>query len=222
MKLRGLYAITDTALQAPEELAARVQQAIDGGARLIQYRDKSGDTARREQQARTLVEQCTAHQVKLIINDDVALAGAVGAHGVHLGRDDAGIAAARELLGQSAIIGVSCYNQWSLAEQAVHLGADYIAFGRFFPSATKPDAVRADPALLSRAQREFDIPVAAIGGITRENAGSLIAAGADLLAVVRDIFGAGDVTAAAQAYQTLFMSHDTGAGDLEPRKENRV
>jgi len=204
MRLRGLYVITDAGLQAPDQLVQRVQQAIDGGAVLVQYRDKSNDTALRQQQARALVELCNTRGVALIINDDVALAAAVGAHGVHLGRDDGSLATAREQLGQTAIIGVSCYNQWLLAEQAVNAGADYIAFGRFFASRTKPDAVEADPGLLERAQREFDVPVAAIGGINAGNAGNLIDAGADLLAVVHDVFGGDDVYAAARAYQVLF------------------
>ncbi len=211
MRLRGLYVITDAGLQAPEQLLPRVQQAIDGGAVLVQYRDKSNDTVLRQQQAQALVELCNTRGVALIINDDVALAAAVGAHGVHLGRDDSRLATARKQLGEAAIIGVSCYNRWSLAEQAVKAGADYIAFGRFFASRTKPDAVEADLALLERAQREFDVPVAAIGGINAGNAGTLIDAGADLLAVVHDVFGADDVYAAAQAYRTLFT-----------QKENRL
>jgi len=211
MRLRGLYVITDAGLQAPGQLVQRVQQAIDGGAVLVQYRDKSNDTARRQQQARALVELCHTRGVALIINDDVALAAAVGAHGVHLGRDDSSLATAREQLGETAIIGVSCYNRWSLAEQAVNAGADYIAFGRFFASRTKPDAVEADPGLLKRAQHEFDVPVAAIGGINTGNAGQLIDAGADLLAVVHDVFSTDDVYAAAQAYQALFTQKENRA-----------
>jgi len=220
--LQGLYVITDADLQAPERLVARARQAIDGGAVLIQYRDKSADTTLRQQQAGELAELCRERGARLIINDDVALAASVGAHGVHLGRDDMAIGAAREALGDAAIIGVSCYNRWSLAQQAVQAGADYIAFGRFFASHTKPAAVQADPALLQRARREFDIPVAAIGGITADNAAALIDAGADLLAVVHDVFAADDVYAAARRYQRFFASPGEQAGDAQQRKENRA
>ncbi len=202
--LRGLYVITDAALQAPQQLGERVRQALEGGARLVQYRDKSNHAARRQRQARELLELCNRHGARLIINDDVALAAATGAHGVHLGRDDPAIDTARERLGEAAIIGVSCYDQWPLAQRAVEAGADYIAFGRFFPSRTKPDAVQADIALLRRARRELEIPVAAIGGITADKGAALVAAGADLLAVVHDVFAAGDVYAAARRYQKLF------------------
>lgn len=220
--LQGLYVITDAGLQAPEQLVSRVRQAIDGGARLVQYRDKSTDTALRRQQAGELADLCRARGAILIINDDVALAARVGAHGVHLGRDDMAIGAAREALGDAAIIGVSCYNRWSLAQQAVQAGANYIAFGRFFASHTKPGAVAADPALLQRARRAFDLPVAAIGGITADNAGALIEAGADLLAVVHDVFAADDVYAAARRYQRFFASPGKQAGDAQQRKENRA
>lgn len=202
--LQGLYAITDAGPQKPGQLVAHVRQAIEGGAVLVQYRNKSNDTVLREQQARALLELCNTHRVKLIINDDVALAATVGAHGVHLGCDDTTITAARATLGDTAIIGISCYNQWTLAQQAAGAGADYIAFGRFFSSRTKPGAVEADPALLQQARRELDIPVAAIGGITADNGGALIDAGADLLAVVHDVFAADDIGAAARRYQTLF------------------
>ena len=189
---------------------------------LVQYRDKSNNPALREQQAGELVELCNAHDARLIINDDVNLAARVGAHGVHLGRDDAGIDQARERLGDGAIIGVSCYNQWPLAQQAAAAGASYVAFGRFFASHTKPDAVQATPALLTQARRELDIPVAAIGGITAHNGAALIAAGADLLAVVQDVFAATDIREAAQRYQALFASHEYSPCDAGQQRENRA
>ena len=117
-RLSGLYAITDAALQQPEQLPERVARAIDGGARLVQYRDKSGDRAARLHQARALAEVCRARGALLIINDDAQLAADSGADGVHLGRDDGNPAAARRRLGAGAIIGVSCYDQWSRALQA--------------------------------------------------------------------------------------------------------
>lgn len=211
MTLRGLYAITDAGLQTPRQLISRVAQAIDGGAVMIQYRDKSNDRPLRAEQAHRLVELCRKRGTALIINDDVALAAAVGAHGVHLGHDDISISAAREQLGDCSIIGVSCYNQWALAQQAVDDGANYIAFGRFFASHTKPDAIETDISLLERARNELGIPVAAIGGITSDNAETLIAAGADLLAVVHDVFAAEDVAAAAARYQALFTLKENTA-----------
>jgi len=202
--LRGLYAVTDAHLQAPGQLTVHVSLAIDGGAALVQYRDKSDNYRLRLQQANALAELCRARGVPLIINDDVKLAGDCGAQGVHLGRDDADPHAARSQLGAEAIIGVSCYNDLSLARRAVRLGADYIAFGRFFPSQTKPGAVQASPDLIRQAKQEQSLPVAAIGGITPDNAGQLIDAGADMLAVVQGVFAATDVRRAATAFSVLF------------------
>ncbi|GMQ83909.1 MAG: thiamine phosphate synthase [Gammaproteobacteria bacterium] len=202
--LRGLYAVTDATLQAPEQLTENVSRAIDGGAALVQYRDKSGNSGLRLRQASALADACRVRGVPLIINDDVELAGNCGAQGVHLGKDDTDPQAARRLLGTEAIIGVSCYNDLSLARQAAELGADYIAFGRFFASQTKPEAVQADADLIRQAKQELSLPVAAIGGITPGNAGQLIDAGADMLAVVHGIFAAADIQRAAADYAILF------------------
>jgi thiamine-phosphate pyrophosphorylase len=202
--MRGLYAIADAGLIPRERLIECVEQAIAGGARLIQYRDKCGDATQRRRHAMALSELCRRHKVPLLINDDVELAGRVGADGVHLGRDDTAPAAARRRLGPGAIIGVSCYNRIELAQQAAASGADYVAFGRFFPSRTKPHAVQADMELLARARSELDLSLAVIGGITPDNAGPLIAAGADLLAVIHGLFGEPDVRAAAIRYARLF------------------
>lgn len=210
--LRGLYAITDSRLLAPERLIEGVEQAIRGGATLIQYRDKSQDTARRVREARALAELCASYNTRLLINDDVMLARAVGAHGVHLGRTDGGLAEARALLGAEAIIGSSCYASLELALSAQSAGADYVAFGAFFPSHTKPHAVRATPELLQRARARLSIPIAAIGGITPVNGAALIEAGAELLAVVQGVFGAADVYAAARSYTRLFQ-HPSGQED---------
>ncbi len=207
-RLSGLYAITDAALQEPGQLPERVARAIEGGARLVQYRDKSGDRAARLHQARVLAELCRARGALLIINDDAQLAADSGADGVHLGRDDGDPAAARRRLGAGAIIGVSCYDQWARALQAVEQGADYIAFGRFFPSRTKPQAVQASLDLIRRAKQQLAVPVAAIGGITAQNGAQLVAAGADMLAVVRGVFAAADIRQAAGAYAALFDRDD--------------
>lgn len=214
--LRGLYAITDAALQPPELVCERVSLAIDGGAALIQYRDKSSDARLRRGQAQALAALCAQRDVPLIINDDVALAADCGADGVHLGKDDTALAAARRLLGDKAIIGVSCYNRLDLAEQAADAGANYLAFGRFFPSQTKPEAVQADVELIRDAKLRWSLPVAAIGGITPYNAAPLLDAGADMLAVIHGVFAAGDVRQAAVAYTRLFANTFDSRSEITP------
>ncbi len=201
----GLYAITaQTPAHHPTSLADQVAAAISGGARMIQYRDKGTDAQQRRAQGEALRELCLAAAIPLIINDDIALALALGADGVHLGRDDHDPRDARERLGEQAIIGVSCYDQLALAEAAQAAGADYAAFGSFFASTVKPHAVRPTPELLSMARQHLDIPLVAIGGITPQNGGALIAAGAQMLAVVSGVFAQPDIAAAARAYTNLF------------------
>jgi thiamine-phosphate pyrophosphorylase len=200
----GLYVITDPGAETPEALARRVEQALHGGARLVQYRDKAAGAAVRHDRATALLALCRRYGVALIINDDVELAAATGAEGVHLGGEDTAVAAARRRLGPRALIGASCYNRLERARTAVAEGADYVAFGRFFASHTKPEAVAAQPDLLARARRELPVPVAAIGGITPANGAALVAAGANLLAVIHGVFGQPDIRAAAHAYATLF------------------
>ncbi len=199
---RGPYAITDSRLG--ERLLDAVAQAIAGGAVVVQYRDKGGDTARRQHEATQLLALCRHRGVPLIINDDLALAVAVGADGIHLGREDVDLAAARRQLGPDAIIGISCYDSLARAQAAAIAGADYVAFGSFFPSSTKPQAVRAPITLLREARQQLTVPLVAIGGITPENGAALVAAGADLLAVVSGIFAAPDITAAARHYAMLY------------------
>lgn len=202
--VRGLYAIADTLYLPEERLASAVEEAITGGARVIQYRDKGHDRARRHRQALILLAVCRARGVPLIVNDDVELAAAIDADGVHVGRDDAAIAAACAQFGANRIIGVSCYNELERARAAESAGASYVAFGRFFPSRSKPQAVSAPIELLSRARAELRVPIVAIGGITPENGGSLIEAGADALAVIEGVFNQTDVRAAARRYARLF------------------
>ena len=202
----GLYAITDTHLIPAGELIDRVAAAIRGGAAVIQYRDKSSDHNDRQQQAAALALLCREHAIPLIINDDVALAAAVGADGVHLGKSDGSVQVARAALGANAIIGVSCYNVLERAVEAVSEGADYVAFGRFFPSQSKPDAIAAGPELLARARQCLRVPVVAIGGITPENGQPLIKAGAHLLAAIHGVFGQADTEAAARRYAELFTN----------------
>jgi thiamine-phosphate pyrophosphorylase len=206
--MKGLYAITDSQLIPPGRLAECVAQAIAGGAKLIQYRDKQRRPRERLREADALAILCRRHDVPLIINDDVELAAAVNAAGVHLGITDASLARARERLGEGAIIGISCYNRLDCARDAAAAGADYIAFGRFFSSRSKPQAVPATASLLAEARARLDLPIVAIGGITPANGRALIDAGADLLAVIHGVFGQPDVRAAAAAYAALFTQPD--------------
>lgn len=204
---RGLYAITDSALHRGAALEHAVGRAIAGGAAIVQYRDKSADETRRLDETVRLVDLCRSHGVPLIVNDDVELALRAGADGVHLGRDDADPAAARARLGEGCIIGVSCYDDVEGAVVAQHRGADYVAFGAMFPSATKPGASPAGLATIRSARARLRVPIVAIGGITPDNAASLLAAGVDMLAVVRGVFGAGDPAVPARRFDRLFAQH---------------
>jgi thiamine-phosphate pyrophosphorylase len=205
-RLAGLYAITPDVRSGPEALAELVAAALDGGARVIQYRDKSSDPARRLAEATRLARLCRDRGVPLLVNDDIDLALAAGADGVHIGRDDGELAAIRARLGPDRLIGVSCYDRLELAREAAMGQADYVAFGSFFPSPTKPDAVRATPELLRAFGRESDLPTVAIGGISPENGATLVAAGADMLAVISAIFAADDTIAAARAFDACFQT----------------
>lgn len=190
-RLRGLYLITAESADT-RSLIDLTRKVLGARPALLQYRSKLADESVRYSQARALADLCREAGVALIINDSVELALAVEADGVHLGRDDGDPRLARERLGDDRIIGVSCYDDWSRASAAVAAGADYVAFGAMFGSTTKPDAVRAQLALVSRAARELALPVAAIGGITLDNAALVRAAGASLICVVSDVFGAAD------------------------------
>lgn len=202
-QLTGLYAITSQP-QDSVQLIDQVTKALAGGTRIVQYRDKSSDHVRRMNEAQALLKLCHQHQVPLIINDDIELATRIHADGIHLGQQDANLSDARKKLGEHCIIGISCYNDFSLAQQAAENGADYIAFGAFFPSGTKPSALAASPDLLLRAQKELAIPVVAIGGITLHNAAPLLKAGADMLAVIQGLFAEPDIQSTAKAFSTLF------------------
>ena len=202
--LTGLHAITQTHPAGFSGTLKQVEAALLGGVRIIQYRDKQPGDVRRHTEAEALRILCHAHAARLIINDDVELAKTVGADGVHVGREDSDIQNARAVLGKHAIIGTSCYNQLSLAIAAEQAGADYVAFGRFFPSKTKPDAVQADPILLTEARQHLQIPIVAIGGITPENGATLIQAGANMLAVISALFDSDDIQASCQRFNQLF------------------
>ena len=204
--LSGLYAVTpgiaDVAL-----LTSQVAAALRGGARLVQYRNKTASEQLRHEQATRIARLCREADACFIVNDSIELAREVAADGVHLGVDDDGVGAARALLGSGKLIGVSCYNQLGRAREAIAQGADYVAFGSFFPSPTKPGAATATRELL-RAAKEFSRPIVAIGGITPANAGGLIEAGADAVAVVSAVFDAPDVEIAARRIARLFVERD--------------
>jgi thiamine-phosphate pyrophosphorylase len=194
----GLYALTDPELLPEPVLAARVAAAIEGGARVVQFRDKTAAASALRRRARIVLGACRAHGALCIINDDPVLAAELDADGVHLGREDGDVARARAIVGPDRLIGVSCYDRQELAEIAVAAGVDYVAFGSVWPSATKPGAVRASLELLRAAARTLPVPVVAIGGITHANAAETIAAGAHCVAVIRDLFAEPDPRAAAQ------------------------
>lgn len=199
---QGLYAITQPENKSIDQVVREVEAALKGGAVVVQYRDKNPIEAMFL--ARQLLELCHAYHVPLLINDSVELALEIGADGVHLGKDDGDISDARKRLGSEAIIGVSCYNDLAKALAAVEHGATYVAFGRFFASGSKPLASPADIGTLHQAKRQIKVPIVAIGGILPENGGQLLAAGADLLAVIGGLFDH-DPQASASAYRALFQ-----------------
>lgn len=202
-EIAGLYAITpdepDTAA-----LAAKVRLALAGGATTVQYRNKSATAALKSEQARELLALCRKARALLIVNDDLELALAIGADGLHLGTEDGDLAEARKAIGPKRLLGASCYNRIELAERAVAAGADHVAFGSVFASPTKPAARRAPLALFGEARKRLAVPLVAIGGITPDNARQVIEAGAHAVAVISALFDAPDVEAAARKFASLF------------------
>jgi thiamine-phosphate pyrophosphorylase len=200
----GLYAITPAAISDAEILLARVGAVLEGGARMLQFRDKHRPAEERLLVARRLSELCRRQRALFLVNDDVELALAAGADGVHLGQSDGDVLQARARLGLRAVIGVTCHNSLALALRAQEMGADYVAFGRFFPSTTKPSAPPASRETLRAAGMELSIPIVAIGGITAHNGASLLEAGAHWLAAIGALFDAPDPWEAARAFAPLF------------------
>ena len=200
---QGLYALTPDGCPS---LLESVEKAIAGGACMIQYRDKTASIAERKERAEVLLALCRSRHTPLIINDDLELALALDADGVHLGADDPSISEARDRF-PDGLIGASCYNDFARAQTAVRSGASYVAFGSFYASPTRPDAVTAQPDLLMRACRELSVPVCAIGGIRADNAAPVIQAGADLLAVCSGVFAQPDIAAAACSIATKFETN---------------
>jgi thiamine-phosphate pyrophosphorylase len=202
-RVRRLYAVTPEEPDT-EALATKVHDALLGGARIVQYRNKSGTSALRRAQCAALLALCRAAGASLIVNDDLDLALAAGADGLHLGRDDIPIGIARAELGDDMLLGASCYDRLELAVAARDAGADYVAFGSAFPSTTKPGAPRASSVLYREAKSRLDLPIVAIGGITLRNAPALIAAGVDAVAVISALFDAPDIASAADDFERLF------------------
>ncbi len=203
--LTGLYAITPQNLHG-QALLEQVQAVLQGGCRIVQYRDKSTDSRRRQKEAQALRTLCEHHQALLIINDDIALCRNSGAHGVHLGETDSSLEQARATLGPNRVIGISCYNDLARAHQAASRGADYLAFGAVFSSSTKPQARRAGLDLLRQARRELSLPLVAIGGITPENAPSVIETGVDMVAMIQGLFTQPDLEEAARRIDQTFKA----------------
>jgi len=203
-RLKGLYAITDQQLITEENFSESVEATLQGGTRIIQYRDKSNNQDKRLQQARTLRALCHQYHAICIINDDIELAKAVNAHGVHLGKDDFSLTKARQVLGKNAIIGVSCYNDLDRAIAAEKDKADYVAFGAIFSSTTKPEANIAGLDIITKAKQQLSIPICTIGGITQENIQQVIQQGADMTAVISGIFSADDIKQSTAALSQFF------------------
>ena len=213
-RVSGLCAVTPDIAATPD-LLARVAAALAGGARIVQYRNKSARADLRLAQGRALLALCRDYHVPLVINDHLDLALALDADGVHLGREDGSLADARARLGPAKLLGASCYDRLDSALDAGRAGADYVAFGSFFPSTVKPDAVRAPLSLLREAKQRLSVPVVAIGGVTLESAPQLVAAGADGIAVISALFGAADVRLAAQGFSALFPNRKPSPAGAE-------
>ena len=204
-RLEGLYAITDSKLMG-SELFSNTEQAILGGINLLQYRNKTAPLEQQEQEALKLAQLCKNNNVLFLINDNVELALKVNADGVHLGQEDISLQQARKQLGNDKIIGVTCHNKIELAQEAQKKGADYVAFGRFFDSKTKPTAPPAELSLISEAKKSISIPIVAIGGITQETAPLILDEGVDMLAVIHAIFGQEDILTATRRFVGIIDS----------------
>lgn len=206
-RIEGLYAITPNLLDTAE-LLNKTQQAIAGGAQIIQYRNKLASPSVLIEQAKLLAQLCRDYKVPLIINDHVDLAADIDADGVHLGQHDAPLSAAKERLGNAKVIGVTCHNRLDLAIRAAHEGASYVAFGAFFSSVTKPDAVPVTINLMNQAKKSVSIPIVAIGGIRLANAETVLQSGCAAIAVCNELFYADEIAATATKFTQLFEKND--------------
>jgi len=203
LKISGPYAITPD-LNQTNDLLNKTRQVLEGGVKLVQYRNKSANESLRREQAKLLLSLCREHNALLIINDHLEIAIEIDADGVHVGKNDVSVSAAKNQLGQNKIVGTSCYNQLDLAMQAQKDGADYIAFGAFFSSLTKPNAVSVSISLVNQAQKALSIPIVGIGGIQLTNARTVIQSGCAAIAVCHDLFQAENIKATAEHYVQLF------------------
>lgn len=203
--IKGLYAITPDTLDT-ELLCEKVEKVLQGGASMLQYRNKAADAGLRLRQASALLVLCRSYQVPFIINDHLDLCAQIDADGLHIGATDCDLGAARRLLGDDKILGASCYNRLDLALQAEQQGASYAAFGACFSSDTKPNAVNAPLSLFAEAKQKINIPFVAIGGITLQNAPQVIDAGASAIAVVGALFNAEDIEMASKQFTRLFIN----------------
>ena len=201
--MRGVYAITDCDHLPTHNLLSLTEEILRAGIAILQYRDKSGDRIKRSREARELRQLCRKHDCLLIINDDVQLAKSVAGDGVHLGRDDCSCKTARNELGPDAIIGVSCYNSLNAAQDAEADGADYVAFGSFYPTTSKQNTLIAEPEIIRQAREKISLPIVAIGGITPDNCRTLIEYGADMLAAISSIYRADDPYSAVKEFNRL-------------------
>lgn len=204
MPIKGLYAITPDFSQT-DELLDKVKKALQGGVALLQYRNKSANNKLLREQAQALISLCRQYHVPMIMNDHLDLAIETDADGVHLGQEDLTHNDVNvELARYDKILGISCYNSFELALQAQDMGADYLAFGAFFPSVTKPDAVTASINLVKQTKKHVTIPIVGIGGIRLSNAAEIIQAGCAAVAVSDDLFNAPDIQDRARQFQQLF------------------
>ena len=207
MLIKGLYAITPD-IADTDLLLKKVEAALQGGASVLQYRNKLANQQLQTQQARALLPLCRQYNIPLIINDSVKLCLALDTDGVHLGADDGNLAEVRSRIGSDKILGASCYNRFDLALQAQAQGASYVAFGACFASITKPNAPVANLDLFAKVKADLDIPAVAIGGINLQNAPQLIKAGASAVAVINAIFSPsftmGDIKLASQQFSFMF------------------
>lgn len=216
MSFSGIYPVTDDAFMNLPDHRDILSEVVGAGIAMLQFRTKHGDRVRARRQVGLLLEICRQYKTPLIVNDDVELCTLSGADGVHLGRTDPDIAGARSALGPGAIIGATCHDSLELALAAQNQGADYVAFGRFFPSVSKPEATPARLEILREARKTLDLPIAAIGGIDHNNANQALAAGVDLLAVIHAIFGAPDPGAAARELVRIHAALVRAPGEPQP------
>lgn len=202
-RISGLYAITPD-LENTDDLLDKVRQVLEGGAQLVQYRNKLANQILLREQARLLSQLCREYKIPLIINDHISLAAEIDADGLHVGHNDLSVLDARKQLGRTKIVGASCYNSLDLACRAEKEGADYVAFGAFFPSSTKPNAVSVPADLMSQAKQKVSVPIVGIGGIQLTNASTVIQSGCAAIAVCHDVFYAEDIKTTATHYAQLF------------------